>query len=435
MNTSTAFRTAKCAAITAAFLAAAPAAHANDANVNVGPLTHVPGNLPDNVPAQPDNQNLPQQPLPQIPASSVPNIPQDAHRPSRAPGPQLPEPQLPRMPDAPSQRAPDHLIEGIPGGDAHHDRIRESNVNRLFDNALRIHPSELEGLREAEEIRQVPGIEGTEIDPYATPGQGNQAGLIPGQQRAPGQGPTFESQGFQRPEGMPDSPLPNNSGQGPRRLVGPPSANLRDAAGGIAGTDPKDGQSGGVMVPREQTMDVYTQEAGGTRVVSIDRESGRVVQNVLITEMEDGTVVVAGWQETEPGEYWTVFRSNTPGIPASEGLVGSTRLMPSTPGNSPNPPPIDRTQDGDADPTGGSGVNPITGLPTRPPKQNPDQVNPGPDGAVVRPAGTRLRPGDLEVNPDPERQGQGFNPGETMRRFESPDQVDPPPVGPGAATP
>ena len=382
--------------------------HANDANQSTGgPLTHVPESIPANVPVQPKPENLPQHSVPQIPANAVPQVPRDVDRPARVPGPEVPVPQMPVMPDAPGARDPDHLLERTPGGDAHHDRIREDSVNRLFEDAVRLHPSELEGLRDAEELRQVPGLDGTAVDPHAIPGQ-QDAGLIPGQQRAPGTGVNFENQGFHRPEGMPESPVPTRTGRDAPRLVGPPSANLRGHGEGAAA------QGGKPTIP---AVTILNQR--GTRTVYYENGEDHPATGAYeIHEGEDGTIYERFETPDDTGEKVLIVVAVTP--PGEETQTASGVV----------PGPLDRLQDGDADPTGGSGVNPVTGLPTRPPKRSPDQVNPGPEGAVVLPAGTRLRPQDLEVNPDPERQGRGFNPGETMRRFESPDQVDPPPTGP-----
>ncbi|MCC5850314.1 MAG: hypothetical protein JJU29_19690 [Verrucomicrobia bacterium] len=350
------------------------------------PLTHVPV-----VPAvQPKPANLQTAKPPEIPDVPSVEIPADVRRSSRAP-PMEPSLQPKPVYPPPETRGPDHLLErGPDAAPAGLDTIRESAVSQLFENALRAHPGEFEEAGAGESVFSL-DLEPGEV--LFTPGESGSR--IPGGQSREIPGYSHGEQGFVAPEGMPPSPVPDRSGQGPARLVVPPSANLRDAASGSAST---------VTVGS-----IETSTGGGVSIGPIETEVERSGVQIEVESIE--TEVAPSRVEIGP------VKSEV--APAPEKEIPKEDLT--------------QLQDGDADPTGGSGVNPVTGLSTRPPKQNPDQVNPGPDGAVVLPSGARLRPRDLEVNPDPHQHRGGHDPAATLRRMESPDQVDPPPVGPAGA--
>ncbi|MCC5850315.1 MAG: hypothetical protein JJU29_19695 [Verrucomicrobia bacterium] len=384
-----------------------------------GPLTHVPSvevkpqDLQENKPA--GGGPLTHVQPPQIPPkTTIPIItPEEA---APLPGAQPREvliPQPPEMSRPDDTRGPDHLLERGPDGTSPAaDRMRETSVQNLFENAARVHPGELADIPDADALREMDGASG--INPL----EDNllerpQGGLIPGQQRGSSPGMDFESQGFRGPDGMPASPVPSRTGRDAPRLVGPPSANLRDAGAGAAATG-----GGKPTIPAVTTIT----PRGSRTVYYEDGEDNPATGSYEISQDDDGTIIERHETPDDTGEKVLVVVVETP--PDGGEAQSRSEVVPRN---------LDRLQDGDADPTGGSGVNPVTGLPTRPPKQNPDQVNPGPDGAVVLPSGARIRPRDLEVNPDPHQHRGGHDPAATLRRMESPDQVAPPPVGPAGA--
>lgn len=303
---------------------------------------------------------------------------------------------------------------------------QESLQNHRLGGVDNVHPQDLEGMGEAEQLRRIPGIEGTRVDPQGRPGQADRQRL-PGQQRQLGDGPGLESQGYQPPKGIPPSPVPDRSGQQPRRVLGPPSASLRNAGSGIAGKQIKEGTQ---TTPEGGTAETRKTEAG-VYVTVTTNSSGTVttVERHTLPDRGQRTTQTTSWELDNSGTVTSVTETITE---TSTGRILSSG--PSWPAD-----PLDqqlvfyfiddftRSHTQDTYGGSGSGINPITRQRTDKPKEHPDQVNPGPDGAPVHPAGARLRPTDLEVNPDPQRSGQPFSPGDSMRRIQQRPEPGPRP--------
>lgn len=339
------------------------------------PLTHVP--------AKPEPAQPAEAPQRQPDSPAVPQIRPEAAAQSGLPRDALPgSPQL-RMPPE-SERGADHLLERNPATPtAGTESIQAASVNRLFENALHAHPAEFSEMDARDGIYV--------LDPPSADtgllGDGEPGTRIPGGHPVTQQGHSYRARGFAPPEGMPESPVPDHSGQGPTRMVGPPSANLRDAGSGAASSI------------KIESMDV--------------RPSSRIL-------IEDMQIEVAPPAEADAGQSEAPARSQV--------IIEDIQIevAPPTEKEPPEIPKEDliKLQDGDAPAAGGS-LNPFTGIDHAPPPRHPDQVNPGPAGATPLPEGVRVRPTDLDVNPDPNLYQREFNPAETMQRFESPDQVRP----------
>ena len=217
-----------------------------------------------------------------------------------------------------------HIPANLPAVPPGAESIRAPSVHRLFENAQRAHPGEF---TEADIRDSVYTLDRSSGDTGLL-GDGDSGSRIPGEMPNSRQGYRFGERGYAPPEGMPESPVPDHSGQGPTRSVGSPSASLRDA-----GADARSSMTLGPVESRS-----------GSRI-----DIGPIQAEVA---------------------------------PAAEKDIPKEDLI--------------KLQDGNA---------PL-------------------------PAGVRLRPGDLDVNPDPERFHRVQNPAETLHRVESPDQVNPPSPSP-----
>lgn len=223
-----------------------------------------------------------------------------------------------------------------------------------------------------------------------------------------------ERLGFDLPKGyeqLKDPAMPSNLGKGPRRVLGPPSASLRDHASGLAGQD-----SHWQRRPRETAESrrhggIARWYGGGNGWTGGVTQSPNSVRHDRQVRFRDGTMR-SELQVTESGPGGVtrdVLIEKGP-----NGQVVKTDLSPDA---------LTGTQTQET--LGGRDriCHPLTGQCRRKKRVNPTHVNPGtPEEVIAERPRVEVERGALVSNPDPNRPFRG---GFAPRRFESQDRVNP----------
>ncbi len=372
---------------------------------SVAPLPKVPPPaLRPKIAPQPRKMPVPAISRPVVPTQpKVTKVAPPAIRPARVPA----RPSVTAKRDAPTPppiqqpenfRPPDHLLSDMERiraqseqGAAVEDAAMLGSVKGLFKQADRLHPRELESVGDAESIRDVLGMDGTEVDPRGMLREGDSAlGQLESELGSTKRGPDEVS--FMPDPTTGKSGLLNAGGDG---LSGAPTGPLgpRDAMGGAASTKDDEPMEG--FVNKEGEM-VFGEDGSSSRTHrSGDLSTGT---HTLVTETDnaDGSTTQSLYQEEPNGSATFSFRT----VDEDRNLLGE--------GSGSFPPgwrqDVDQQQgvDGDADPDGAwarwqakiSGQRPDLSL------KNPDQTGPE-EGGDTGPATGQINPGgSIVVNPD-----------------------------------
>lgn len=335
---------------------------------------------------------------------SIKDVPQIDPGKVPSPGRHTDAPQAPAGPDAAGFQTEDHLLDdihrrdGMPGDPARYERV----VKEVFEDAGG--------------IRDLPGMEGSEVDPMDMLGGGDDDALGKFGDAA-GRGPGGGSDAIENAVPMPESTTPRqtpeNAGPGPGRApVGPPGP--RGAMAGAASQD------GGRVVYRGSDgsyttrHDVQNQNLLGARTTTFHRydSDGTYRGSSQHTTHRDGSTSEMHSQ-VDPDGRTHIQRTHTDAdgeqrevidtVYNPDGSVRSERVRV-------NDEDVAGMPREDADPDGAwarwhaerFGNRPDTGM------KNPNRVNPGDpdyDGAAI-PAGGIDLGDDIVVNPDPTRAAQ-----------------------------